>query len=69
MRGYVGRRFVVGTVGSFSHGPPGATRHYDFDATAEEVPANGGERSSSCASTATDALGINTMGHRGYDVS
>jgi UPF0716 protein FxsA len=39
MRGYVGRRFlVVGMPGSAgSAGPATANRHYDFDATAEEV--------------------------------
>jgi UPF0716 protein FxsA len=40
-KGYVGRRFVVGTIGSFSSQPPQPGRHYDFDATAEEVPTNG----------------------------
>lgn len=41
MRGYVGRRFVVvGMPGSAgSTGPATASRHYDFDATAEEVDA------------------------------
>lgn len=41
MRGYVGRRFViVGMPGSGSSaGPAPADRHYDFDATAEEVDA------------------------------
>jgi len=38
LKGYVGRRFVVATVGSYA---PRASRHYDFDATAEEAPANG----------------------------
>ncbi len=39
MRGYVSRRFVVvGMPGSTgSAGPATANRHYDFDATAEEV--------------------------------
>ncbi len=39
MRGYVGRRFVVvGMPGSAgSSGPETMSRHYDFDATAEEV--------------------------------
>jgi len=41
MRGYVGRRFiVVGMPGSAgSAGPATTSRHYDFDATAEEVDA------------------------------
>ncbi|HET7485306.1 MAG TPA: FxsA family protein [Solirubrobacterales bacterium] len=41
MRGYVGRRFVVvGMPGSTgSTGPATASRHYDYDATAEEVDA------------------------------
>jgi UPF0716 protein FxsA len=41
MRGYVGRRFVVvGMPGSTgSTGPATANRHYDYDATAEEVDA------------------------------
>jgi UPF0716 protein FxsA len=41
MRGYVGRRFIVigmpGSTGSAE--PTTANRHYDFDATAEEVDA------------------------------
>jgi UPF0716 protein FxsA len=39
MRGYVGRRFlIVGMPGSAgSTRPATASRHYDFDATAEEV--------------------------------
>jgi len=39
MRGYVGRRFIVlGMPGSAgSAGPATARRHYDFDATAEEL--------------------------------
>ncbi len=42
MKGFIGRRFVVGTVGSFgAQPPPQPGRHYDFDATAEEVPTNG----------------------------
>lgn len=41
MKGYVGRRFVVGTVGSYTSQAPQSGRHYDFDATAEEVPTNG----------------------------
>ncbi len=37
MRGYVGRRFiVVGAPRPTGFGAP--TRHYDFDATAEEIP-------------------------------
>jgi UPF0716 protein FxsA len=41
MRGYVGRRFViVGMPGpGGSAGPATTDRHYDFDATAEEVDA------------------------------
>jgi UPF0716 protein FxsA len=40
MRGYVGRRFIV--VGTpRPTGPAAATRHYDFDATAEEIPVDG----------------------------
>jgi UPF0716 protein FxsA len=41
MRGYVGRRFVVvGMPGSTgSAGPATTSRHYDHDATAEEVDA------------------------------
>jgi UPF0716 protein FxsA len=35
LRGYAGRRFVVGMPGST--GPATASRRYDFDATAEEV--------------------------------
>jgi UPF0716 protein FxsA len=38
LKGYVGRRFVVATVGGAM---PRQDRHYDFDATAEEVPTNG----------------------------
>lgn len=38
LKGYVGRRFVVATVGGAM---PRQGRHYDFDATAEEVPTNG----------------------------
>jgi UPF0716 protein FxsA len=43
MRGYVGRRFViVGMPGSGgSTGPATPRRHYDFDATAEEVDEEG----------------------------
>lgn len=42
MRGYVGRRFVVvGMPGSGgSAGSATANRHYDFDATAEEIDAD-----------------------------
>ena len=39
LKGYVGRRFVVATVGGAM--PRQDRRHYDFDATAEEVPTNG----------------------------
>jgi UPF0716 protein FxsA len=43
MKGFVGRRFIIGAVGSFGpqSPPPPPGRHYDFDATAEEVPSNG----------------------------
>jgi UPF0716 protein FxsA len=41
LKGYVGRRFVIATVGGAM---PRQSRHYDFDATAEEVPANGNGR-------------------------
>ena len=37
LRAYVGRRFVVIDVGGRRPGPPGDSRPYDFDATAEEV--------------------------------
>jgi UPF0716 protein FxsA len=37
LKGYVGRRFVVATVSGHA---PRAGRHYDFDATAEEMPVN-----------------------------
>jgi UPF0716 protein FxsA len=39
LKGYVGHRFVVATVGSAM--PRQGRRHYDFDASAEEVPTNG----------------------------
>ena len=39
-RAYFTRRFIV--VGVPGRGNEGATRHYDFDATAEEAPPNGG---------------------------
>ena len=38
LRGFMARRFVVATVGSAM---PRQGRHYDFDATAEEMPTNG----------------------------
>jgi UPF0716 protein FxsA len=43
LRGYVGRRFMVASVGSMggpvNHGP--AKRGYDYDVTAEEIPPDG----------------------------
>jgi UPF0716 protein FxsA len=40
LRGYMGRRFlVIGTPGP--SGPAPASRSYDFDATAEEIPPDG----------------------------
>jgi UPF0716 protein FxsA len=39
LRGYMGRRFVVlGAPGSGGAAPAPASRSYDFDATAEEIP-------------------------------
>jgi UPF0716 protein FxsA len=41
LRGYMGRRLViVGAPGSGTRGPAASNRHYDFDATAEEVDAD-----------------------------
>ncbi len=37
----VGRFTVVGMPGRGGPGPTGGTPHYDYDATAEEVPVNG----------------------------
>jgi UPF0716 protein FxsA len=37
LRAYIGRRFVVIDSGAPRQRPPGASRSYDYDATAEEV--------------------------------
>jgi UPF0716 protein FxsA len=39
MRGYVGRRFVIVGGGPGPGGPAPSNRHYDFDASAEEIDA------------------------------
>jgi UPF0716 protein FxsA len=41
LKSFMGRRFVVATVGSYTSQAPRPERHYDFDATAEEAPTNG----------------------------
>jgi UPF0716 protein FxsA len=41
MKGFVGRRFVVGTMGGFGPQAQQPGRQYDFDVTAEEMPTNG----------------------------
>lgn len=40
LRGYMGKRFAVVGVAGPSAAPP-ASRSYDFDATAEEIPSDG----------------------------
>ena len=44
LRGYMGKRFLVSGVGSMGSAPGGgrARRSYDYDATAEEIPPDGG---------------------------
>jgi UPF0716 protein FxsA len=44
LRGYMGKRFAVAAVGGLGGAAPGsgrASRTYDFDATAEEIPPDG----------------------------
>jgi UPF0716 protein FxsA len=43
LRGYMGKRFMVAGVGSFGEatGSERASRSYDYDATAEEIPPDG----------------------------